>query len=240
MKAAFLAIPIISVLIFNQVAAEEIAAFKNVNLVPMMANKVISGQTVLVSDGRISRIGPTRKVSIPPDALVIDGAGKYLMPGLADMHTHTNNSMFEYPFFNLFLANGVTTIRDLAQGSPPSILHYRREIESSKRLGPSILVAYTIWGWEKDIAGVVAGQRPLGYECLKVNSFFTQAGFETVMQKSKELGWYTLGHIPHLVRLDGVLAGGMKELAIENYERALALDPTQENPRKMLRQLRQQ
>lgn len=48
---------------------------------------------------------------------MIDGAGKYLMPGLADMHTHINNSMFEYPFFNLFLANGVTTIRDLAQGA---------------------------------------------------------------------------------------------------------------------------
>ena len=144
---------------------------------------------------------------------MIDGAGKYLMPGLADMHTHINNSMFEYPFFNLFLANGVTPIRDLAQGSPPSILHYRREIESSKRLGPNILVAYTIWGWEKDITGLMTGQRPLGYDCLKVNSFFSQAGFDTVMQKSKELRWYTLGHIPQLVGLDGVLAGGMNELS---------------------------
>jgi hypothetical protein len=213
MKAAFIAVLIVSLLIFNQPAAEEITAIKNVNLVPMTRNKVVSGQTVIVVDGKISKIGPTKKIAIPPDALVIDGAGRYLMPGLADMHTHINNSMFEYPFFNLFLANGVTTIRDLAQGSPPSVLHYRQEIESSKRLGPNILVAYTIWGWEKDIAGLVAGQRPLGYDCLKVNSFFTQAGFDTVMQKSKELGWYTLGHIPNVVGLDGVLAGGMNELS---------------------------
>jgi imidazolonepropionase-like amidohydrolase len=204
---------VISLLGFNRPAAGEITAIKNVNLVTMTENKVLSSQTVLVSDGKILIIGAAGKISIPPDAGVIDGGGGYLMPGLADMHTHINDSMFEHPFFNLFLANGVTTIRDLAQGAPPSVLHYRREIESGKRLGPNILVAYTIWGWEKDIAGVVAGQRPLGYDCLKVNSFFTQAGFDTVMRKSKELRWYTLGHIPQLVRLDGVLAGGMNELS---------------------------
>lgn len=213
MKAALLIFSIALLLGSSPLAASEIIAFKNVNLVPMTANKVIRGQTVIVSAGRISRIGPFRRVSIPADATVIDGAGKYLMPGLADMHTHLNDAMFEYPFFNLFLANGVTTIRDLAQGSPPSVLHYRGEIESGKRLGPNILVAYTIWGWEKDIVGVVAGQRALGYDCLKVNSFFSPAGFDTVMRETKKLKWYTLGHIPQMVRLDGVLAGGMNELS---------------------------
>ena len=213
MRIAFGAIVVGSLLVLLQPAVAEITAIKDVRLVPMTKDKVISGQTVLVSDGKILKIGPVKKVRIPADAIVIDGAGKYLMPGLADMHTHLNDAMFEHPFFNLFLANGVTTIRDLAQGSPPSVLHYRREVESGKRLGPNILVACTIWGNEKDIAGLVAGQRPLGYDCLKVNSFFTNAGFDTVMQKSKELGWYTLGHIPTLVRLDGVLAGGMNELS---------------------------
>lgn len=213
MKSACIVVSIVSLLIFNQPASGQIAAIKNVNLVPMTKNKVVSGQTVLVVDGKISKIGPTKKIAIPPDALVIDGAGKYLMPGLADMHTHVNDAMFEYPFFNLFLANGVTTIRDLAQGSPPSVLHYRREIEAGKRLGPNMLVAFTIWGNEKDIGGPVRGQRPLGYDCLKVNSFFTKAGFDTVMSETKRLGWYTLGHIPTLVGLDGVLAGGMNELS---------------------------
>jgi imidazolonepropionase-like amidohydrolase len=144
---------------------------------------------------------------------VIDGTGRYLMPGLADMHTHINDSQFEYPFFNLFLANGVTTIRDLAQGSPPMVLHHRREIEQGKRLGPNILAAYTIWGGETDIPGLIRGQRPLGYDCLKVNSYFTPAGFDTVMRETRRLGWYTLGHIPQLVRLDGVLAGRINELS---------------------------
>jgi len=213
MRAALLVFSIVSLLALNRPAAGEITAIKNVNLVPMTKSKVISRQTVLVSDGKILRIGPTQKISIPADAVVIDGAGRYLMPGLADMHTHLNDGIFEYPCFNLFLANGVTTIRDLTQGSPPSVLHYRREIESGKRLGPNILTAYTLWGWEKDITGIVAGQRPLGYDCLKVNSFFSPAGFDTVMRETKRLGWYTLGHIPQMVRLDGVLAGGMNELS---------------------------
>jgi Tfp pilus assembly protein PilF len=63
----------------------------------------------------------------------------------------------------------------------------------------------------------VAGQRPLGYDCLKVNSFFKQGGCD-----------------------DACMKAGKKELAIESYERALALDPSQENPRKMLRELRQE
>lgn len=194
-------------------AAGDAIVFRNVNLVPMTTNKVISGQTVVVADGKIARIGSARKISIPEGATVIDGAGKYLMPGLADMHTHLNDAMFEYPFFNLFLANGVTTIRDLAQGSPPMVLHYRGEIESGTRLGPNILAAYTLWGWEKDLTGLVRGQRSLGYDCLKVNSYFSQAGFDTVMRETRRLEWYTLGHIPQMVRLDGVLAGGMNELS---------------------------
>ena len=194
-------------------AESETAAFTNVNLVPMTAKEVIPGQTVVVSAGRISEIGPAGSVSIPDGATLIDGAGKYLMPGLADMHTHLNDAMFEYPFFNLFLANGVTTIRDLAQGSPLLVLHFRRDIEAGRRLGPNILAAYTIWGWEKDITGTVASQHRLGFDCLKVNSYFSPAGFDTVMRMTKELRWYTLGHIPQLVRLDGVLDGGMNELS---------------------------
>lgn len=188
-------------------------AFTDVTVVPMTVDQAIAHQTVVVVDGRIERIGPSRKTRVPPGAEVIDGAGRYLMPGLADMHTHINDAMFEHPFCNLFLANGVTTVRDLTQGSPPAILRLRRDIEAGRRLGPNILTAYTIWGNEGDIAGLVAGQRPLGFDCLKVNSFFTPAGFDTVMRAAKALGWYTLGHIPTLVRLDGVLAGGMNELS---------------------------
>ena len=60
---------------------EKINAFQNVNLVPMMEEKIVENQTVLVKGDRIFKIGPTNKIETPQNAKVIDGDGAYLMPG---------------------------------------------------------------------------------------------------------------------------------------------------------------
>ena len=192
-------------------ATEKTTVFRNVNLVSMVDNRTSPDQTVIVTGGKISKIGPADRIDVPTGAVVIDGSGKYLMPGLADMHVHYIGSS-PHPFFDLLLANGVTTVRDLSQGAPASILSYRREIGSGKRLGPTMLVATTVWGWEEPILDFVTAQRPLGFDALKINSYLTRTDFEAVMRRAKETGWYTLGHIPYLVGLDGVIAGGMNEI----------------------------
>jgi hypothetical protein len=194
-------------------AAQKAIAFSHVNLVPMTSETVLEDRAVLVRDGCIAEIAPAASVEIPRDAQVIDCHGAYLMPGLADMHTHLNDSLFPHPFFNLFLANGVTTIRDLAQGSPPSILRYRREITDGKRLGPTIYVANTYWGWEPDAVGLIMAQQPLGYDCAKINSYYSCGKFSAIMQQARRMQTYTLGHIPYAVGLDGVLAAGMNEVS---------------------------
>ena len=91
---------------------ERITAFKNVHLVPMTEEKIVENQTVLVKGDRIFKIGPADKVEIPPNSKLIDGDGAFLMPGLADMHVHLKG---EWPIsqLDLYLANGVTTVRDL-------------------------------------------------------------------------------------------------------------------------------
>jgi imidazolonepropionase-like amidohydrolase len=168
---------------------------------------------VVVRGSRIAEILPAADLKTPDGAMLIDGHGAYLMPGLADMHTHLNDALFTHPFFNLFLANGVTTIRDLAQGSPPSVLQYRREIDSGRRLGPHIYVANIYWGWEPDALGQFTAQQPLGYDCAKLNSYFSPDAFAAVMQQAKRMKIYTLGHIPYALGLDGVLAAGMNEVS---------------------------
>jgi imidazolonepropionase-like amidohydrolase len=192
-------------------AAQKTTVFRNVNLVSMIDDRTSSDQTVIITGDRISKIGPAGRIDVPTGAVVIDGSGKYLMPGLADMHAHYAGSSL-HPFFDLFLANGVTTVRDLSQGAPASILSYRREIGSGKRLGPTLLVATTVWGWEEPILDFVAAQRQLGFDALKINSYLTRTDFEAVMRLAKGTGWYTLGHIPYLVGLEGVIAGGMNEI----------------------------
>ena len=81
-------------------------AFINVNVIPMDSEQILEDQTVIVRDGLIETVGDSQEVAIPDDALVVDGRGKYLMPGLVDMHVHIEyeNDML------LLVANGVTSV----------------------------------------------------------------------------------------------------------------------------------
>lgn len=100
-------------------------AITHVNLVPMTAEIILGDQTVLIEESRISAVGPTDEISILKDVMVIDGTGAYLMPGLADMHMHTFpnwDEQFPISPFVLYLANGVTTIRN-RQCRKKNIIH---------------------------------------------------------------------------------------------------------------------
>ena len=72
----------------SQSYEQEVVAFAHVNVVPMNRETVLEDQTVIVERDIISVIGDAETVEIPPQATVIAGDGKYLMPGLVDMHTH--------------------------------------------------------------------------------------------------------------------------------------------------------
>jgi imidazolonepropionase-like amidohydrolase len=100
--------------------------------------------TVFVSDERIAAIGPSRSVFIPRSTRTLDATGKFLMPGLVDMHAHLTGASepsgsreFILP---LLLANGITTVRDMG-GDLDSLLELRREIESGKLQAPRIFFA---------------------------------------------------------------------------------------------------
>ena len=69
-------------------AIVSLSAFKNVNLIPMTGERIVENQVVLVQGTKIKAIGPSNEVNIPENANIIDGAGMYLMPGLADMHMY--------------------------------------------------------------------------------------------------------------------------------------------------------
>ena len=110
-------------------------AFVNVNVIPMDSERVLEGYTVVVQEGRIVALGEVDQVNVPAGAHVINGAGAYLMPGLADMHLHLTfdadpNSM------RLYLAQGVTTVRNL--NAVPAQLAWRERVLSGEILGPTI------------------------------------------------------------------------------------------------------
>jgi cytosine/adenosine deaminase-related metal-dependent hydrolase len=84
-------------------------AFEHVAVVPMDREHVLEDYTVVVRDGRIAALGPAAEVAVPADATRIDGRGRFLMPGLADMHVHA----WDVNDLYLFVANGVTTVRNM-------------------------------------------------------------------------------------------------------------------------------
>ena len=201
-----------------------ITAFRHVNLVPMTVEKVFEKQTVLVEGTRIIAFGPANEIAIPEDAKVIEGVGAYLMPGLADMHMHTREDWLSgvWPVspLMLYLANGVTTIRDFGPRgkSLTYALRWRDEINEGNLVGPTLFASglrpgHPSAGPVQDPQKIVQENKAQGFDFLKLYSFLSKEEFHQAMTTAKQLDMYTTGHIPFSVGLDCVLAEGMDEIA---------------------------
>jgi imidazolonepropionase-like amidohydrolase len=122
-----------------------VVAITNVTVIDGTGAAARSGQTVVIRDGRIAAVGP--QVPVPATALVIDGRGKTLIPGMVGMHDHLFytaaggrdvNIAFTGP--RLYLASGVTTIRTTGSNSPYLDINTKHEIDAGYRVGPHIVV----------------------------------------------------------------------------------------------------
>ena len=200
----------------------EFIVLKNVNLVPMTAEKIVHNQTVLIKGKKIVGIGSAKDLSVPPDAEVIEGAGAYLMPGLADMHVHTRDNWDDWLSYwpvsplHLYLANGVTTIRNFGpeEGARNYVLGWRDKINNGKLIGPHIYTSGPIiYGPVSNPQKTVRKQIKKGYDFIKLYSFLSEEEYYTAMSTAKLAGIYTAGHIPFQVGLEGVLSQGMDEIA---------------------------
>jgi hypothetical protein len=196
-------------------------AIVHVNLIPMTSETVVPYQTVLVEGDRIVSIDHSDEAEIPPGARVIDGEGAYLIPGLADMHVHIyEESRDEYPVspFNLFIAKGVTTIRDCGTAplspSDTFILDWRDEILRGEIPGPMIYSSgRTIHGPAANPGSVVRQRHADGFDFAKLYMELSVKEFTEAQKEAEELGMYTVGHIPYQVGFEKAASGGLDEIA---------------------------
>jgi imidazolonepropionase-like amidohydrolase len=189
---------------------------KNVNIITMdSSNTIINNATIVIVGNRIDAING----SIPQKAKVIDGKGKWLIPGLIDMHVHipTDGGPFgpKIPtqgatlfmdiqnYMTLYNANGVTTIFDL--GSRVEHFGQRNEIGKGQVLGPRMALAAMIDGGEgqgrrantaEDGRQAVRSAKAEGYEFIKVYSDLNIETFNAVIDEANKQGLKTIGHIP--------------------------------------------
>jgi imidazolonepropionase-like amidohydrolase len=196
-----------------------VTAFANVNVIPMDRERVIENQTVIVRDGRIAEIGPSNKIKIPDGAARIDGSGKYLMPGLAEMHGHIPppQAPKEYTEAVLFLyvANGVTTVRGML--GTPNQLELRDRANRSELVSPTLYLAGpsfngTSVNSPEQAISMVRQQKQEGWDLLKVHPGLTLDEYDAMAKTAKEVNIRFAGHIPADVGLIHALEMGQETI----------------------------
>ena len=111
----------------------------------MTSEEVLPNRDVLVQDGRFAAIEPTGTITVPADVEIRDGSGKYLIPGLMDLHIHLKfGEEIQPDMLYLYLANGVTTV--LSMGGSNIVLDLRRRVAEGNLLGPRIFTTSPIIG----------------------------------------------------------------------------------------------
>ena len=202
----------------------QVVAFVNVNVIPMDRERILAGQTVVVRDGRIALIGPAGQTKVPVGALSVDGRGKYLMPGLADMHVHLypgtgNQDDLARQQLQLFLANGVTTIRNMI-GKPEHLL-LRERVAKGELLGPRIytagppLLGNTVPTPEAGERAVIE-QKKAGYDFLKVHEGLSPETYAAIVGAARRVGIAFAGHVTATVGLKRALEA--KQTSIEHLD----------------------
>src|SRR5687768_320355 len=191
------------------VTTAQTTAFVGVNVIPMDRERVLANQTVIVRKGVIAEIGDARKVKIPKDALRVDAAGKYLIPGLVDMHTHLLSDSDEYPDsigpdeLRVMVANGVTTVRFMI--GTPHLLTYRGQSAKGEIVAPTIWVASPhltgreqgnnfVVKTEEEAREAIRKSKAAGYDFIKVTTFVPPAIYEAAVDEAAKQGIRVVGH----------------------------------------------
>ena len=208
-------------------AMSETLAFINVNVITMTDDKVDSGQTVLIQDGRIIAIGPVDSTLLPKDIPIVDGTDRYLLPGLAEMHAHLPDAASAEldRTMALFAANGITTIRGML--GRPSHLQLRDELLDNTAFGPRLITSgpslngNSVRGAE-DGARKVRAQFEAGYDFLKIHPGLDAREFAAIAETANELGMPFAGHVPVSVGVVGSMQAGIATIDhLDGYLSAL-------------------
>jgi imidazolonepropionase-like amidohydrolase len=216
-------------------------AFLHASVVPMDRERIVSDQTVVVVDGRISAIGAASKVKVPDGAVRIEARGRYLLPALSDMHVHVEGESWNallseeakaaskiVPFEDFlfpYVANGVTTVQVLS--GTHELLPVRGQIAGGEMLAPRLILARMIDGpdkaWPPPLSTWVSNAEEArnatlqakadGYDKMKVYSFLSKESYDAVMATAKEQHMDVIGHIPYSLSVEYVVDAGQKMIA---------------------------
>jgi imidazolonepropionase-like amidohydrolase len=211
-------LPVLTVAQAKQVARPRPLVLTHVNVIDMVGATPTVDVTVIVVGDRITAVGRAGKVRVPKGAQVIDAAGKYLIPGLWDMHVHLGDGDFDKNFYlRLFIVNGVTGVR-IMEGAP-EYQSWCREAEGGTLLAPRMVIASPMIGFG-DLSNIsearareeVRKAKQAGADFIKVHDNLSRASYFAVIDEVKLVGLPVEGHTPVSVTAEEVSQAGQKSI----------------------------
>lgn len=215
-------------------AKENLLAFVHATVIDATGTPAQSDVTVVITGDRITSIGKSAEVPLPTNAHSVDATGKFLIPGLWDMHVH----WYDKDYLPLFIANGVTGAR-IMWGMP---LHHewRKEIEQGSLLGLHLLIASAIvdgpkpvWPGSDTASNAAEGRQAVlkakhdGADFVKVYSGLPREAYFAIADEAKKQGLPFAGHVPDSVSAEEASAAGQR--SIEHLTGILPVCSTQGN-----------
>jgi imidazolonepropionase-like amidohydrolase len=194
-------------------------AVTNARVLDVKRGKWLDEHTVLIAGGKITAVGPSKKLELPEGAEVLDAAGKALLPGLWDMHTHLFGTDGV-----LYIASGVTTVRDLGN-DPDRVDDYKKRFDEKSAIGPRVLRSGFIEGRGEKAAGskvtaeteaeakaAVDFYHQRGYEGIKIYNSMKPELVPVLARYAHEKGMRVSGHVPMSMLAEDAVKAGYDEI----------------------------
>ena len=207
--------------------SRESVAITNVTVIDVVTGTKRTGVTVLTQGDRITAIGP--KVVIPRGTSRLSGKGKFLIPGLWDMHSHHQGT--GAACLDLFVAKGVVGTRDMG-GDTDFILPLRERVKSGAVLGPEIVASGPMFDdappnypYRLRVTSAPEAQQALleakrlGVDFIKVHDHTPREVFFTLAEQAPKVGLSVAGHVPLAVKVEEAADAGIRSIEhLSNYQ----------------------
>jgi len=217
-------------------AQDATTAFVHVNVLPMDRERVLEDHTVLVRDGVIQEVVPSHRAQVPAGATVVDGTGRFLVPGLADLRVTLPSSRAGQQevedFLFLLLANNVMVIRGVT--GTPYHLQLKREVASGAILGPTVWAGAPPLGGENAVEPeatreLMLAHRRAGYDFQPILGPVPMEVWDSLAEEAHSRGYTFGGAIPEEVGLRAALSSGISYVdQMDGYLEEIVADPVKE------------
>lgn len=237
-----LLVVMLPVLVFGRgspITQQRPLVFRNVTVIDIAGNQPQPNMTVVISGNRIIKIGKT--VKIPKNAEVIEADGKFLIPGLWDMHVHIFNQISRRPpntwYFPLFIANGVTGVREMwtKPEDMSQIRRWREGVSEDSLIAPRVVAVGTLVDGKAGslqtdpsaaLPGPTAGTveksdeaavfvrklKTAGVDFVKTYSNLSRESYFAIAHEARKQNFPFAGHVPFTVGADEASEAGQKTM----------------------------